>query len=62
MAVSNVLKGIGARIDRLPADLLDDAVKAFIVIAERHGGRMMGRYQLTAKEKGRRVGPVRRRC
>jgi hypothetical protein len=49
MANVNVIDKVAASLDNLPGDLVGDAVRVFTVIAERHGGRMMGRYQLTAK-------------
>jgi len=52
--VSNVLKGIGARIDQVPAEFIDTAIDIFVDSAERHGGRMMGR-QLTAEAHHRHV-------
>ena len=48
--MTNVIEGLEARYENLPADLVDDAIRAFTVIAERNGGRMIrGKYQLTAK-------------
>ena len=48
--MTNVIDGLSKRLDDLPADVVEDAVKAFTLIAERNGGKMMrGKYQLTAK-------------
>ena len=48
--MTNVIEGLAKRIDNVPVELLDDAIRAFVVIAERNGGKMMGgSYQLTAK-------------
>jgi hypothetical protein len=48
--VANVIEGLAKRLDNLSAEVADDAVRAFIVIAERNGGTMIGgKYQLTAK-------------
>ena len=48
--MTNVIEGLSKRIDDVPAELLDDAIRVFTVIAERNGGKMIrGRYQLTAK-------------
>jgi hypothetical protein len=52
--VTNGFEGLSKRLDNLPAEVADDAVRAFVVIAERNGGKMMrGKYQLTAKVKKR---------
>ena len=48
--MTNVVRELAKRIDNVPVELLGDAIKAFTVIAERNGGKMMGgKYQLTAK-------------
>jgi len=48
--MTNVVAVLAKRIDDVPVALLGDAIKAFTVIAERNGGKMMGgKYQLTAK-------------
>jgi hypothetical protein len=52
--MGNVIEGLEARYDELPADLVDDCIRAFTLIAERNGGTMIrGKYQLTAKVKKR---------
>jgi hypothetical protein len=54
--MTNIIKGLAKRIDNVPVELLDDAIKVFVDIAERNGGKMMGgRYQLTAKPDKLRV-------
>lgn len=57
MATGNVVTPYLARLEQLPADYIDEAVGIFIRAAERNGGRMMGRYQLTASEGRRTVSP-----
>jgi hypothetical protein len=47
--VSNVINGLTVKLDKLPASALREVVKAFTKIAEQEGGRMKGRYQLTAE-------------
>jgi hypothetical protein len=51
----NVLDGLTARLSRVPAAFADEAAAVFTVAAEHNGGRMMGRYQLTATERKRYV-------
>jgi len=51
----NVLDGLTAAFSRMPAAYATESAKAFKQIAEANGGTMMGRYQLTAKEKKRYV-------
>ena len=54
--MTNVIDGLSKRLDDLPTDVLEDAITAFKLIAERNGGKMMrGKYQLTAKPGKRRV-------
>jgi len=54
--MTNVIDGLSKRLDQLPVEVLEDAIKAFQVIAERHGGKMIrGKYQLTAKPVKRQV-------
>lgn len=52
---TNVLKGLTKTYEDLPGRALDEAIAEFTRIAERHGGRMMRKYQLTAKPSNRRV-------
>ncbi len=52
--MTNVIDGLEARYEKLPAELVDDCIRSFVVIAERNGGKMIrGKYQLTAKVKKR---------
>ena len=51
----NVLSGLSARLTHVPAAYADEAVALFTLIAEKNGGRMMGRYQLTVAEAKRYV-------
>lgn len=52
--MTNAIEGLEARLNDLPADLVDDAIRVFTTIAERNGGKMIrGKYQLTAKVKKR---------
>ncbi len=54
--MTNIIDGLGAKFDHLPAEVIDDAIRTFVVIAERNGGKMIrGKYQLTAKPTQRRV-------
>ena len=55
MSSGNVLDGLSTALARMPASYATEAVKAFKALAEANGGTMMGRYQLTAKEKKRYV-------
>ena len=55
MASGNVITPYLARITKLPATFVDEAVDIFVRVAERNGGTMMGRYKLTAEEKSRTV-------
>lgn len=57
MATGNVITPYLARMKDLPAAYIDEAVAVFTRIAEHNGGTMMGRYQLTAVEKSRKVTP-----
>ena len=53
--MTNVLDGLTAKLTHVPARYADEAAAVFTVYAERNGGRMLGRYQLTAAEKKRYV-------
>lgn len=56
--MTNVLDGIGARIDNLPRDFLDRAIDVFVDIAVARGGTMRFKrksYALTAKPTKRTV-------
>lgn len=57
MTAGNVITPYLARLSDLPAAYIDEAAATFTRIAERNGGTMMGRYQLTAAEESRRVTP-----
>jgi hypothetical protein len=54
--VSNVVKGLAGRLDKLPADALTGATKGFAAAAEQNGGRIAGR-QLTVVVRDRKVAP-----
>jgi hypothetical protein len=51
----NVLDGLPERLMQVPARYADEAMAIFQTVAEKHGGRMMGRYQLTIAEAKRYV-------
>jgi hypothetical protein len=53
--VTNVLDGLSARLTNVPAAYADEAAATFQEVAERLGGKMMGRYQLTIREQRRYV-------
>lgn len=57
MSSGNVLKGLPARISRIPEAYADEVVALFDTYAQRNGGKMLGRYQLRAGEKRRYVYP-----
>lgn len=46
--MTNVLQGVSAKLERLPATVIDDVTRHFIDIAEHEGGRVAG-VQLTAE-------------
>ena len=55
MSSGNILDGLPERLSTVPARYADEAMAIFQLVAERHGGRMMGRYQLTIAEAKRYV-------
>lgn len=55
MTQGNVITAYVHRIEAVPAAYIDEAVDIFRRIAERNGGSMMGKYQLTIEERGRRA-------
>ena len=50
--MTNVLNGVTAKLERLPATVIDDEIRAFVVTAEHEGGRVKGQ-QLTAEPRQR---------
>ena len=52
--MTNVLQGVTAKLERLPRNVIDDATRRFIDIAEHEGGRVAG-HQLTAEAHQRHV-------
>jgi hypothetical protein len=54
--VANVLRGVGARLERLPAEILTESAAAAVTVARGYGGRVAGE-QLTAIVIGRRSAP-----